>query len=131
MNNENTTFDRCCLSNFDNVEESNDEDEINKDADETCDLLCSKTTSMNRAEIRKNQPVLSNLSNVDYSTCGKISAIETNKIVTTTESLIDGVDNESGDINRNSSIESSNNNNYQYEDIYFESQMVTNGFLFH
>lgn len=131
MNNENTTFDRCCLSNFDNVEESNDEDEINKDVDETCDLLCSKTISMNRAEIRKNQPVLSNLSNVDYSTCGKISAIETNKIVTTTESLIDGVDNESGDINRNSSIESSNNNNYQYEDIYFESQMVTNGFLFH
>lgn len=130
-NNENTTFDRCCLSNFENVEKCNDDEEINEGADETCDLLCPKPIFTNRGEIRKNQPALSDLSNVDYSTCGRISAIEANKIGAAAESLIDGIDSASGDIHRNSSIESNNNNNYQYEHISFENQMVTNGFLFH
>ena len=61
INNENTTYDRCSLSNFENVEKCNDDE----DADETCDLLCSKTIFTNYTEIRKNRSALSNLSNVD------------------------------------------------------------------
>ena len=130
INNENTTSDRCSLSNFENVEKCNDDEEINKDPDETCDLLCSRTTLMNHAAIRKNRSTLSNLSNVDYSMCSRISAIEANKIVAAPDSLFDETNNESSDIHTNSSIES-NSNNCQYEQIYPENQMVTNGFLFH
>ena len=118
------------ITPINNVEKCNENEEINKDADETCDLLCSKTILTNHTEIRKNRSALSNLSNVDYSTCGRISAIEANEIVAAADSLIDGTNNETSDIHRNSSIES-NSNNCQYEQIYPENQMVTNGVLFH
>ena len=130
INNENTTFDRYSLSNFENVEKCNDDEEIDEDADETCDLLCSKTILTNHTEIRKNRSALSNLCNVDYSMFGRIGAIEANETVAAADSLIDGTNNETSDIHRNSSIES-NSNNCQYEQIYPENQMVTNGVLFY